>query len=150
MWRMGYGGTEREKHERVETGGRSGRSKRSGFHSDRKITEKFYVGKWYSQMHITGLSTAGTGTGYSLGGGAPWSAWLSPLTRASCTPPHNVVTKCVLRHCQSYTELRTTVQEPGLRTQDYNRQGGCDKKASDSWAERWFFLIPLMQCGCTT
>ena len=34
-----------EKHEHVETEGRSWRSKESGFHSDRKITEKFYVRK---------------------------------------------------------------------------------------------------------
>lgn len=46
IWRNRKGeGHKLEKHEHVETGGRSWRYKESGFHSDRKITEKFYVGK---------------------------------------------------------------------------------------------------------
>ena len=46
IWKNSKGeGHKVEKHENVETGGRSWRSKESGFHSDRKIPEKFYVGK---------------------------------------------------------------------------------------------------------
>ena len=87
-------------------------------------------------------------------GRALWSAWQHPCLHpldSSGTPPHTVVTKCP----QTLPIIHWSENHrAAVRSQGWGPKTRIDEAdVISEWVTaelRWFFLIPLMECGCTT